>query len=470
MPTVYNGIGTWYYGKSNVYRNYGPCVSCGREVILSSYDTTLYFVVVFVPLIPLGKKRVICECPICKRHRHIPLAKWLKDKQEAVGQARAKYEENPRDSRAAEELVVALAQYQERDGFLEVAPDIVESHAADARVMKVVGALYASLGYLAKADEALCASLRAADDREVYEILAEVLIRQSEPEAAAPYVQHIIDERLSDKTWQLIFLAEGYQASGEHGKALEVLDKAVEISPALKKNRRYKQVRKISEKNAGTNKPVRSKSLEPVVQTASAPEWKGKVAKAAGPIVVAALLAIYLVSAYVAGMSRDVYFVNGLSKPYTVKVNGAAHLLRPLWPASVSVPEGAVVVEVGDGPNIASQTFEVRTSFWSRPFVKKTFVINPDGVAPVLVVKTYYAADNVIVPADEQTVYIGDSFYEFGRLDYVFEAFPPKVQMSSEKKKVAKERLCLPEGSAACAVRAGGGDMGALLLLGGGAE
>jgi hypothetical protein len=69
MPALYNGIGTWYHGKSNVFRDYGQCDSCGREVILSSYDTTLYFVVIFVPLIPLGKKRVIWQCPVCKKHR-----------------------------------------------------------------------------------------------------------------------------------------------------------------------------------------------------------------------------------------------------------------------------------------------------------------------------------------------------------------------------------------------------------------
>jgi tetratricopeptide (TPR) repeat protein len=449
MPALYNGIGTWYHGKSNLFRDYGQCDSCGREVVLSSYDTTLYFVVIFVPLIPLGKKRVIWQCPVCKKHRHVSLAKWRQQKEKGLGEAREKYKANPRDRDAAEELVSAFISYQERDGFLEAAAEIAENHGRDAKVMKLIGGFYASLGYLAEADEALCASLWAGEDREVNEMLAEVLVRKLEPDAAAPYLQHIIDERVSGKVGLLVFLAEGYQASGEHGKALEVLDKAADIWSGLKKNKRYKQVRKVSEKNRGTNKRVKSKSLEPVVQSAPASDWRAKIAKAAGPAVLALVLAIYIGAAYRAGRSRDVYFVNGLSKPYTVKVNRAAHLLRPLWPVSVSVPEGPVVVEVEDGPNIPNRTFEVRTSFWARPFLKKTFVINPDGVAPVLLEKIYYAPDNVLVPAGDRTVYAGDSFYEFDRPDYVFEGFPERITVSTERKKIAKERLCLPEGEGA---------------------
>ncbi|MHC4623821.1 MAG: tetratricopeptide repeat protein [Planctomycetota bacterium] len=449
MPTVYNGVGTWYSGKSNVFRDYGECESCGREVILSSYDTTLYFVVIFVPLIPLGKKRVIWQCPVCKKHRHVSLAKWRQGKEKALGEARAKYEANPRDRNAAEELVSAFISYQEQDGFLEAVPEIAENHGRDAKLMKLVGRFYASLGYLAEADEALCASLWVGEDREVNEMLAEVLVRKLEPDAAGPYLQHLIDEQVSGKVGLLVFLAEGYQAVGEHGKALEVLDKAANIWSGLKKNKRYKQVRTVSEKNRSTGKRVKSKSLEPVAQSAPAPDWRAQIARAAGPAVLALVLAIYIGAAYRAGRSQDVYFVNGLSRPYTVKVNRAAHLLRPLRPVNVSVPEGPVVVEVADGPNVPSRTFEVRTSFWLRPFVKKTFVINPDGVAPVLLEKTYYAPDNVLVPPDEHTVYVGDSFYEFDRPDYVFEVFPEKLTVSTDRKKLAKERLCLPEAEAA---------------------
>ena len=57
MPSTVNGIGTWYYGKDNLVTRNDRCEFCGNYGELKSYDTTLYFVVVFIPLIPLGRKR-----------------------------------------------------------------------------------------------------------------------------------------------------------------------------------------------------------------------------------------------------------------------------------------------------------------------------------------------------------------------------------------------------------------------------
>ncbi len=59
MPSVINGIGTWYYGKRNIHRFRAGCEFCNRVGDLESYDTTLYFVVVFIPVIPIGKKRIL---------------------------------------------------------------------------------------------------------------------------------------------------------------------------------------------------------------------------------------------------------------------------------------------------------------------------------------------------------------------------------------------------------------------------
>src|SRR5262245_20379579 len=80
MPTAVNGIGTWYYGKGRVHRIKGVCSQCQRVGMLESYDTTLFFIVFFVPLIPLSRKRILESCPYCKRHRVMKLADWDKAK------------------------------------------------------------------------------------------------------------------------------------------------------------------------------------------------------------------------------------------------------------------------------------------------------------------------------------------------------------------------------------------------------
>src|SRR4051812_44314558 len=76
MPHVYNGCGTWYYGKGNRLQYSGTCRACNRAVTLSAYDTRLWFVLVMVPIIPLARKRIIDDCPSCRRHAAMPLDDW----------------------------------------------------------------------------------------------------------------------------------------------------------------------------------------------------------------------------------------------------------------------------------------------------------------------------------------------------------------------------------------------------------
>src|SRR4029077_18562322 len=97
MPTVVNGIGTWYYGKQRIHRCKGVCPFCQRIGELQSYDTTLFFVVCFVPLIPLSRKRILEQCPSCQKHRVVSLAKWEALKAEDIARLLEKLQENPDD-------------------------------------------------------------------------------------------------------------------------------------------------------------------------------------------------------------------------------------------------------------------------------------------------------------------------------------------------------------------------------------
>ena len=55
MPQVINGIGTWYWGKRNIHAIQSQCQHCGHIGELLSYDTRAYFVVLFIPIIPLRR-------------------------------------------------------------------------------------------------------------------------------------------------------------------------------------------------------------------------------------------------------------------------------------------------------------------------------------------------------------------------------------------------------------------------------
>ena len=87
MPYTLNGVGTSYWGKSNLDLHRDVCEHCGAVGDLASYDTGKYFVLLFLPLIPLGKLRILDECPKCRRHGALKLAEWRRLRHEEVGSA-----------------------------------------------------------------------------------------------------------------------------------------------------------------------------------------------------------------------------------------------------------------------------------------------------------------------------------------------------------------------------------------------
>src|SRR6187549_2842037 len=104
MPTTINGIGTHYYGKRNPTTHFGVCRQCNRELLLTDYETRLWFCVIFVPIIPLGKKQIVNQCPGCTYHYAVPLSEWQKQGDQAVTSASESLAENTSDAAKAIEM------------------------------------------------------------------------------------------------------------------------------------------------------------------------------------------------------------------------------------------------------------------------------------------------------------------------------------------------------------------------------
>jgi tetratricopeptide (TPR) repeat protein len=113
MPQSINGIGTIYYGRSNVRERPGICESCRKPSTLTSYDTRYWFIVIFIPIIPLGKKRIIDQCARCRRHRVADLREWEEARKKALEEGMRKVVEQPHDLKALTELHGACLLYGE---------------------------------------------------------------------------------------------------------------------------------------------------------------------------------------------------------------------------------------------------------------------------------------------------------------------------------------------------------------------
>lgn len=446
MPYVMNGIGTWYYGKRNVFEHIGTCDSCNEDGPLASYDTTLYVVIVFVPVLPLGKKRILNECSHCKRHQALSLDEWEKSKAEECEKAIEAYRADPNNSEKARDVVGMAVSYQEKQLFMEIAPEVIANMGGDDETLNLTASVYGIFGLFSESERTHRLALEVEDKPETRELLAESLIRQLRSAEAEPFLDHIVEEQIPDKIWHLRLLAQGYQAEGKHEDALRVLDQCALLVPFISKDKDFKKLRKLSEKNRTTGKPIKQKDFESggvVVEQGSG--LSGKVALIIGPLILAAVLIGWIFAAYRAGESRLVYVVNGLDRPYTVEINGKPYRLPPFEPIEARIAEGEITLVVVDADlPIEPQTVTIKNNFFARPFVRKMYVINPDGVAPLTWQKIQYGTSR----KGDQSAFglrIGKTLYSFKHIEFKFEPFPDSVMTESDS--TTRQQVDLLEGT-----------------------
>ncbi|MBN1127278.1 MAG: hypothetical protein JXA82_19915 [Sedimentisphaerales bacterium] len=442
MPQTVNGVGTHYYGKKNTQVRHGVCHSCGHEVDLMSYDTGLYVVVLFIPVIPLGKKRIVDYCPRCTKHYVVPLKKWQQQHAETLDQVDEQLRQQADDPEELKEAIGHLLFLREEKLFEQAAQIVTERHNDNVELLILTGRGYLFFNKSHEAERFFRMSLDIGDDPEIKELLACLLIGQEKPDQAHLYLQHILQQRLTGKVGHLIYLAQGYQAIGEHQKALDVLDQAEMLGALTGSNKGvYKKTRKTAERYLMTSRPIGRKAFKKSPQFVPVPPKPvSRTIKYGLPALVLIALAVYLFAVSYIGRDRTVYFVNGLDRAYSVLVNNRKVVLDPMRAIPVSVAEGPLAIKpTGEGPAIPEFTCEIHTPFLIRPFVNRTWVVNPDQTAPLLWEKIWYAVRVSEAPESEEKVYVGQTFYSFKGIDYAFREFPDEIQI--EKKREARYGL-----------------------------
>src|SRR5262245_5596435 len=145
MPTTVNGVGTHYYGKKNLSVRTGTCQSCRRVANLESYDTRLWIVVLFIPVIPLGRKRIIDSCPACRRHFVADQDKFAMARQLSLSGAREKFrsEPTPESAMTVHAQMIGYHAHDDARGFRSEAlakfPNDATLHAALGAQLDEVG-------------------------------------------------------------------------------------------------------------------------------------------------------------------------------------------------------------------------------------------------------------------------------------------------------------------------------------------
>src|SRR6266568_4665888 len=130
---------------------------------LDALVALLWFVILFIPVIPLGRKRIIDRCPACSRHYVIDLRKWETAKQLEISGALEKFRSNPAPDTAIEAHRQLLA-YQQPAEAAELQKAMGEKFPDNVRVQAYLGAALTHLGKFTDAEPFFARALELRPD------------------------------------------------------------------------------------------------------------------------------------------------------------------------------------------------------------------------------------------------------------------------------------------------------------------
>jgi tetratricopeptide (TPR) repeat protein len=386
----------------------------------------------------MGKKRIIEECAVCRRHGVIPWSQW-KLAEGRMEQAIDEYRASPRDRDKAIEALKAIASFRNLPKLQELAPAIESNLPRDGKLLCTLAAVWDSFGNLGEYERLLKQARAVEDSEDVREAVADSLMRQNRPEEAEPYLQHIVAKGIPDRVDSLYQLAQAYQSQGNHEKAMEVFAQCEIINPNISSDATFRRLREASAMKLGTRSPVRAGDV--LRKAKSQDQWR-KFAKVA-PIVVILAIVCYMALSFVMGLRTPVYVVNGLNRIYAVQLNGTRYELPPEQAVKVRISQGNLKIEFTDlGASAQPKTVKINTPFWSRPFTSRAVVVNPDETAVIDRGEFFYVPHGSTSGHTPSHDLVGGKvIHEFDDIDYPFEEPPKTLQTESSSGSISKHYL-----------------------------
>lgn len=257
MPTTVNGIGTTYFGKKNLEQYEGVCESCNNHTTLSDYETGYFFCIIFIPIIPLGRKMILGECPICTRHRVMPLHEWERIKEESITEGVDSLRDNMDDPEKALELLGTYSAFKQYDKAEGLAKAISSNFADNYDAMLTVGGWYEQRKMKAEAEECFDRCLELDYDcPQSKHIRAITHIENGELDEGRELAAELFALSAAEYPGGMFMLIDAFQKAGRPADAYEIYKAVLEGIPELVEDGDFKKdVRKL-EKELGVEESI----------------------------------------------------------------------------------------------------------------------------------------------------------------------------------------------------------------------
>ncbi len=438
MPGTINGIGTWYYGKRNHRSEGGVCEFCGQSAQLQSYETRHWVVIFFVPIIPLGWKQIIGECPLCQRHRVISLKEWREIEQKTTREAIGQVDEAPDDPKSAVNFLDTLTGFGRLDEAADYAKVMGQQFGEDAEVQLYLGGWYTHFGRVEESKSHFANALALApEDQQVRRAVIVSHVQQGDLERATQMLKSPQTELSKDDAELMMYFGDVFASRGEHQTALGYYDTALQWNESLHHNQQLgRRVRK-SEKAVGCRtRRIPSKSFDKKPWLLLA-------------MVAATVIFLLVGFNYYRKINRPLHVVNNLAVAAELDIDGE-HLLvvPPGGHVETTVSEGShKAVFKCEGKEDDEVAFAIDADFNQRIFDSAVYVLNVDGAADILYQRVLYSHP----PREDgnsHRIMFGKKFLKIKGIDFVFTDPPDEIELPSGSNSCVKTAVsvlkCLP--------------------------
>ncbi len=428
MPTMINGIGTNYVGKKNLSAHEAVCQQCGQPATLSSYDTRLCFVVLFIPIVPLGKKRVIDACSRCSQHRVMPLDEYRKLQTETLDKLAEAHLKDPNDAQVAIELNSAFLEFGRTEEAAKHLEQVRGRFSDNVDFLLYANAAFHQLGRAEEAGQCVDRAYQLAPQNPGARH-AKTLARVNAGDLQEAY--HLLKETPAEERdpGLLFLLADAYRESGDALTALEVYRLLLEDHPELAHDKQVKKAVRAAEKDANRSSGLLPPKIVP---------W-GKIAAAAAVLALVVIVPM-AINAYLEGHAT-LHVVNGYPGVVTLVIDGTHHVsFEEPGRRELKLAEGTHRAEVVE-PWQETIDFTLKRTLGERFGDGPVAVLNPGGLAVLMWQETIYSAQEVSDYEMQVKLHGGKSFQVFKNVDYPFREFPDEIELSSKRERVRKNRL-----------------------------
>lgn len=445
MPITYNGIGTHYYGKKNLQQRPGVCRQCGRAGNLQSYDTKLWFVIVFIPIIPLGRKHIIDSCPSCRRHYVADAHKWETARQLETSGAMDKFRNNPTPENG-------IAVHQQLLGFHQAAEaaefqkKLQEQFADNAKIHAYLGDALSHYGQLDQASTCYQRALELRPDLPEARVgVARAQIRAGKLDEAQELLSFLKTPGAAQlySLEPLEVLARAYQKAGRHVEALKLFGCLVEALPQVAQHGGFRKAVKTSEKALKTGSSILPKAKFSLRGLFQGSGGGGSHVQSARFAIVASVVAvivgiIFVITNEYTRRHRTVFIVNGFGGAMTGEIVGVGpfHFSHGYIPLTMA--EGHYHAHIQE-PVREEIDFDIRSKYMDRWFNDSVWVINPRGAGIILFEHVVYTRDG-----GEPNTFdyrYGKTVEYFPDVSHPFTPVPQSLQLSSSNPRAVRTHI-----------------------------